>query len=249
MDKILKNSHKISYAIYGAAVLYLIYRLTKKDKSTEASFAGTANNFFGSTFGGITKGGGRGTSSTSTSNPPTSPVGGGKGGTLLGSLPSGGTKSTIGGGTSSGTSTTGVSTTPTSTGIPFQYQNILNGLLNQYGQIKYKDCYNKFVAYAQSQGLTPASMQWYPEMVSYMRRCLGNSEGTTAINTETGQVTTGSAPNPYQDELDGLLATYGVTKYRACLSNWMNYAQQNGLTTSSPNYYQTMYVFMQKCLQ
>lgn len=245
MDKILKNSHKISYAIYGAAVLYLIYRLTKKDKSTEASFAGTANNFFGSTFGGITKGGGRG---TSTSNPPTSPVGGGKGGTLLGSLPSGGTKSTIGGGTSSGTSTTGVSTTPTSTGIPFQYQNILNGLLNQYGQVKYKDCYNKFIAYAQSQGITPASFQWYPEMISYMRRCLGGSEGTTAINTETGQVTTGSAPNPYQDELDGLLATYGVTKYRACLSNWMNYAQQNGLTTSSPNYYQTMYVFMQKCL-
>ena len=242
MDKILKNSHKISYAIYGAAVLYLIYRLTKKDKSTEASFAGTANNFFGSTFGGITKGGGRGTSSTSTSNPPTSPVGGGKGGTLLGSLPSGGTKSTIGGGTSSGT-------TPTSTGIPFQYQNILNGLLNQYGQVKYKDCYNKFIAYAQSQGITPASFQWYPEMISYMRRCLGGSEGTTAINTETGQVTTGSAPNPYQDELDGLLATYGVTKYRACLSNWMNYAQQNGLTTSSPNYYQTMYVFMQKCLQ
>ena len=248
MDKILKNSHKISYAIYGAAVLYLIYRLTKKKSTDEASFAGTANNFFNTTFGGVTKGGGRGTS-----NPPTSPVGGGKGtgttsgGTLAGSFPTGGTKSTVGG-TSSGTSTMGGSTTPTSTGIPFQYQNILNGLLSQYGQVKYKDCYNKFIAYAQSQGLTPASTQWYPEMISYMRRCLGGSEGTTAINTETGQVTTGSAPNPYQDELDGLLATYGVTKYRACISNWMNYAQQNGLTTSSPNYYQTIYVFMQKCL-
>jgi hypothetical protein len=242
-DRVLDNSEKISYALYGAIGVFILYRIFKKDKTTEASFssfAGTANNFFNSTFGGVTKGGGKGLGA---SNPPTSPVGGGKGGTFLGSLPSGGTKSTIGGGTSSGTSTTGASS-----GIPSQYQNILNGLLNQYGQVKYKDCYNKFVAYAQSQGITPASFQWYPEMISYMRRCLGNSEGTTAINTETGQVTTGSAPNPYQDELDGLLATYGVTKYRACLSNWMNYAQQNGLTTSSPNYYQTMYVFMQKCL-
>ena len=82
-----------------------------------------------------------------------------------------------------------------------------------------------------------------------MRRCLGGSEGTTAINTETGTVTTGSSANPYQAELDGLMATYGITKYRACISNWMNYAQQNGITPQTPNYYQTMFVFMQKCLQ
>jgi hypothetical protein len=231
MEKILKNSHKISYAIYGAVAIYIIYRLIKKEKKAdEAEFAGTANNFFNTTFGGVTKGGGKGTGTTS-------------GGTLQGSFATGGTKSTIG-----GTNTTGVSGT-TSTGIPSQYQNILNSLLSQYGQVKYKDCYNKFVAYAQSQGITPTSTQWYPEMVSFMRKCLSGSTGTTAVNTETGSVTTGSSANPYQAELDGLMATYGVTKYRACLSNWMNYAQQNGLTPQTPNYYQTMFVFMQKCLQ
>ena len=216
LDKILDNTHTISYALYGAIGAFIIYRLIKnKQRTSEASFssfAGTANNFFNSTFGGVTKGG-----------------------TLLGSLP---------------TNVTTTSGAGSNAGIPSQYQNILNALLNQYGQVKYKDCYNKFVAYAQSQGLTPSSSQWYPEMVSYMRRCLSGSTGTTAVNTETGTVTTGSSANPYQAELDGLMATYGVTKYRTCLSNWMNYAQLNGLTTqTTPNYYQTMFVFMQKCLQ
>lgn len=228
MEKILKNSHKISYAIYGAIAIYIIYRLVRKEKKAdEAEFAGTANNFFNTTFGGVTKGGGKGTGTTS-------------GGTLTGSLPTGaaGTTSTIGS-TSAGSNT----------GIPSQYQNVLTALLNQYGQVKYKDCYNKFIAYAQSQGLTSASTQWYPEMVSFMRKCLSGSTGTTAVNSETGTVTTGGGANPYQAELDGLMATYGVTKYRACLSNWMNYAQQNGITPQTPNYYQTMFVFMQKCLQ
>jgi hypothetical protein len=223
MKKIIDNTHAISYTIFGAIVLYVVYKLVKKEKtSDEKEFAGTANNFFNSTFGGVTKGGGKGTGTTS-------------GGTLLGSLP---------------TNVTTTSGAGSNAGIPSQYQNILNALLNQYGQVKYKDCYNKFVAYAQSQGLTPSSSQWYPEMVSYMRRCLSGSTGTTAVNTETGTVTTGGGANPYQAELDGLMATYGVTKYRTCLSNWMNYAQLNGLTPqTTPNYYQTMFVFMQKCLQ
>lgn len=223
MKKILDNSHKISYALYGAVAVYIIYRLMKKKNTDEkVEFAGTANNFFSSTFGGVTKGGGKGTGTTS-------------GGTLLGSLP---------------TNVTTTSGAGSNAGIPSQYQNILNALLNQYGQVKYKDCYNKFVAYAQSQGLTPSSSQWYPEMVSFMRKCLSGSTGTTAVNTETGTVTTGGGANPYQAELDGLMATYGVTKYRTCLSNWMNYAQLNGLTPqTTPNYYQTMFVFMQKCLQ
>jgi hypothetical protein len=225
LDKVLDNTHTISYALYGAIGAFIIYRLIKnKQRTSEASFssfAGTANNFFNSTFGGVTKGGSKGTSTF-----PTSPIGG-------------------------GTTTTGTTTTSGSVGggIPSQYQNVLNALLTQYGQVKYKDCYNKFVAYAQTQGLTPSSAQWYPEMVSFMRKCLSGSTGTTAVNTETGAVTTGSSANPYQAELDGLLATYGATKYRACLSNWMNYAQANGLTPQTPNYYQTMFVFMQKCLQ
>jgi len=238
LDKVLDNTHTISYALYGAIGAFIIYRLIKnKQRTSEASFssfAGTANNFFNSTFGGVTKGGSKGTGTF-----PTSPIGGGKGGNLFGTLPS-------------GTTTTGTTTTSGSVGggIPSQYQNVLNALLNQYGQVKYKDCYNKFVAYAQTQGLTPSSAQWYPEMVSFMRKCLSGSTGTTAVNTETGTVTTGGGANPYQAELDGLMATYGVTKYRTCLSNWMNYAQLNGLTPqTTPNYYQTMFVFMQKCLQ
>jgi hypothetical protein len=239
MKKIIDNTHAISYTIFGAVALYIIYKLAKKEKKAEnVEFAGTAQNMFNTTFSGVTKGGGRGTTT-----PPTSPIGGGKGGgTFLGSLPIGTVKST--------TTTTGAGTTTTagSAGIPSQFQSMLNGLLAQYGQVKYKDCYNKFVAYAQSQGITPSSTQWYPEMVSFMRKCLRDTTGTTAVNTETGTVTTGSSANPFQAELDGLLATYGATKYRACLNNWMNYAQQNGLTPQTPNYYQTMYVFMQKCL-
>jgi hypothetical protein len=238
LDKVLDNTHTISYALYGAIGAFIIYRLIKnKQRTSEASFssfAGTANNFFNSTFGGVTKGGSKGTGTF-----PTSPIGGGKGGNLFGTLPS-------------GTTTTGTTSGSVggNTGIPSQYQNVLNALLTQYGQVKYKDCYNKFVAYAQTQGLTPASAQWYPEMVSFMRKCLSGSTGTTTVNTETGQVTTGDAANPFQAELDGLMATYGVTKYRTCLSNWMNYAQLNGLTPqTTPNYYQTMFVFMQKCLQ
>jgi hypothetical protein len=225
MKKIIDNTHAISYTIFGAVALYIIYKLAKKENKAEnAEFAGTAQNMFNTTFSGVTKGGGKGTSF------PTSPLGGGKGST---------------GGTIGGTTTTGSTGTA---GIPSQFQAMLNGFLAQYGQVKYKDCYNKFVAYAQTQGLTPASAQWYPEMVSFMRKCLRDTTGTTAVNTETGTVTTGSSANPFQAELDGLLATYGVTKYRACLNNWMNYAQQNGLTPQTPNYYQTMYVFMQKCL-
>jgi hypothetical protein len=231
MKKIIDNTHAISYTIFGAVVLYIVYKLAKKEKNAEnVEFAGTAQNMFNTTFSGVTKGGGKGTF-------PTSPLGGGKGGNLGGTLPTGTT-----------TTTTGGTTTGGNTGIPSQYQNILNALLTQYGQVKYKDCYNKFVAYAQTQGLTPSSAQWYPEMVSFMRKCLSGSTGTTAVNTETGTVTTGNSANPYQAELDGLLATYGATKYRACLSNWMNYAQANGLTPQTPNYYQTMFVFMQKCL-
>jgi len=224
MKKIIDNTHAISYTIFGAVVLYIVYKLAKKEKKADnVEFAGTAQNMFNSTFSGVTKGGGKGTTTF-----PTSPLGGGKGG-----------------GT---TVSTGTTTTAGSTGIPSQFQSMLNGLLAQYGQVKYKDCYNKFVAYAQTQGLTPSSAQWYPEMVSFMRKCLRDTTGTTAVNTETGTVTTGSSANPFQAELDGLLATYGATKYRACLNNWMNYAQQNGLTPQTPNYYQTMYVFMQKCL-
>jgi hypothetical protein len=227
MKKIIDNTHAISYTIFGAVALYIIYKLAKKEKAENVEFAGTAQNMFNTTFSGVTKGGGKGTGTSF----PTSPLGGGKGST---------------GGTIGGTTTTGSTGTA---GIPSQFQAMLNGFLAQYGQVKYKDCYNKFVAYAQTQGLTPASAQWYPEMVSFMRKCLRDTTGTTAVNTETGTVTTGSSANPFQAELDGLLATYGVTKYRACLNNWMNYAQQNGLTPQTPNYYQTMYVFMQKCLQ
>jgi len=220
MKKIIDNTHAISYTIFGAVALYIIYKLAKKENKVEnVEFAGTA-------FPTSPIGGGKGTGTSF----PTSPLGGGKGST---------------GGTIGGTTTTASTGTA---GIPSQFQAMLNGFLAQYGQVKYKDCYNKFVAYAQTQGLTPASAQWYPEMVSFMRKCLRDSTGTTTVNTETGTVTTGSSANPFQAELDGLLATYGVTKYRACLANWMTFAQQNGLTPQTPNYYQTMYVFMQKCL-
>jgi len=244
LDKILDNTHTLSYAIYGAIGAFVIYRLVKnKQKSSEASFssfAGTAQNMFNTTFSGVTKGGGKGSTSF-----PTSPIGGGKG-TSFPTSPLGGGKGSTGG-TIGGTTTTGSTGTA---GIPSQFQAMLNGFLAQYGQVKYKDCYNKFVAYAQTQGLTPASAQWYPEMVSYMRKCLRGSTGTTTVNTETGQVTTGDAANPFQAELDGLLATYGVTKYRACLGNWLTYVQQNSLTPqNTPNFYQMMYVFMQRCLQ
>jgi hypothetical protein len=161
----------------------------------------------------------------------------------------GGIKSFFGGsGTPSGTTTTTTTTTTGSTsinaGIPSGYQSALNAFLNQYGQVKYKNCYNQFLVYAQQQGLQPSYAQYYPEMVSFMRKCLGGTQQTTT--DDTGGMGTGGQ-NPYSDGLTNIQNTLGTEMYKKCLNAWYAYAQQNGITISNPNYYFMMYQFMLKC--
>lgn len=159
----------------------------------------------------------------------------------------GGIKSFFGG---SGSSTLGGTTTSTSTststsinaGIPSGYQSALNAFLNQYGQVKYKNCYNQFLIYAQQQGLQPSYAQYYPEMVSFMRKCLGGTQTTTT--DDTGGM---GGQNPYSDGLTNIQNTLGTEKYKKCLNAWYAYAQQNGITTNNSNYYSLMYQFMLKC--
>jgi hypothetical protein len=153
---------------------------------------------------------------------------------------SGGTTTTMG-----TTTTTTTGTTSINAGIPSGYQSALNAFLNQYGQVKYKDCYNKFLIYAQQQGLQPSYAQYYPEMVSFMRTCLGGTNTNTT--NDTGNTGNTGTQNPYQEALTNLEQTLGAEMYKKCLNAWYTYAQQNGITTSNPNYYYMMYQFMMKC--